>query len=505
MAMEANTFRQEFETKLDDRLKEAEKDVKDQLLAIEQQYLEAKKSLQEVMTHIGRDRQRVLGAAADGRLALNEVTGKMTTAHQRKFTAKKAAVDEELQKAHPTPVRKEYDSDIVSVTVGGVKFTTRRTTLCRVPGSVLELIFSGRCQGPELPDGSIFFDRDPKYFPLILSWLRDPENVAAIQEFPWTDSAFLHECRFYGLSPAMGFDAVTVFMCSGQFKRGQYLSSVERYSVFAGEWRRIAPLPSERKGCAGAATNGKVYVLGGVEPQMRDRASGHRYLNEVLMLDTETNKWKAVASMRGSRCWAAACAIKGKLYVAGGRMNPLPDNGIDRDTVGELYDPESDTWHLIASMHHSREGCAAATLLDKMYVAGGYKNGSYLNSVECYDPATNTWEKLPDMPTARSGCTCAAHDGHLYVIGGVGEQGQRLKTVERYNPSTKVWQSMVSMNFPRSYCSSVTLYGSLYVLGGWISKEKQTNSVERWDELSKRWVDAPAMTSSRAVSACASL
>lgn len=51
---------------------------------------------------------------------------------------------------------------VVKLDVGGFKFTTSRTTLCSVPGSHLEAMFSGRHSMEELQteDGSYFIDRD---------------------------------------------------------------------------------------------------------------------------------------------------------------------------------------------------------------------------------------------------------------------------------------------------------------------------------------------------------
>lgn len=48
---------------------------------------------------------------------------------------------------------------VVKLDVGGFKFTTSRVTLCRVVGSHLEAMFSGR-HSMEEEDGFYFIDRD---------------------------------------------------------------------------------------------------------------------------------------------------------------------------------------------------------------------------------------------------------------------------------------------------------------------------------------------------------
>jgi hypothetical protein len=49
--------------------------------------------------------------------------------------------------------------EIIDLNVGGMCFTTTRTTLCSVKGSMLEAMFSGRWQLPTDKKGRYFIDR----------------------------------------------------------------------------------------------------------------------------------------------------------------------------------------------------------------------------------------------------------------------------------------------------------------------------------------------------------
>ena len=64
--------------------------------------------------------------------------------------------------------------DIISLNVGGQKFTTTRSTLCQVEGSLLSTMFSGRWEDSlkRDQDGAVFFDFNPQYFGYILEYLR---------------------------------------------------------------------------------------------------------------------------------------------------------------------------------------------------------------------------------------------------------------------------------------------------------------------------------------------
>ena len=100
-----------------------------------------------------------------------------------------------LQTYRPMP------PSIVKLNVGGFKFTTSRSTLCRYPGTFLEVMFSGRHDYPaevDEEDGSYFIDRDGRHFHHVLNFLR----VGHVVSLPDADAArdeLAAEADFYGL------------------------------------------------------------------------------------------------------------------------------------------------------------------------------------------------------------------------------------------------------------------------------------------------------------------
>jgi hypothetical protein len=88
---------------------------------------------------------------------------------------------------------------IVKLKVGEHKFTTTRATLCRIPGTVLEAMFSGRHQ--ELhqdEEGHYFIDRDGKHFHHILNFLRH-ETIVTLPSDVTEKSELAFEADYYGL------------------------------------------------------------------------------------------------------------------------------------------------------------------------------------------------------------------------------------------------------------------------------------------------------------------
>ena len=87
--------------------------------------------------------------------------------------------------------RMEAVKDFIQLNVGGQKFTTTRSTLCQVEGSLLAAMFSGRWEDPveRDQDGVVFLDFNPEYFGWILDYLRakkisSPEDPAVLAEVP---------------------------------------------------------------------------------------------------------------------------------------------------------------------------------------------------------------------------------------------------------------------------------------------------------------------------------
>jgi hypothetical protein len=110
---------------------------------------------------------------------------------QEEFERKKAEEERRI----------ENPDEIIEVNVGGENFTTTRKTLCIFHRTRLYELFSGEWTGPRTKDGRIFLDRDPKYFALILSFLRNPK--AEIELAKKDIRNFQKEAEWFGLTEVM--------------------------------------------------------------------------------------------------------------------------------------------------------------------------------------------------------------------------------------------------------------------------------------------------------------
>ncbi|EGG21796.1 BTB/POZ domain-containing protein [Cavenderia fasciculata] len=84
---------------------------------------------------------------------------------------------------------------MIKLNVGGVLYYTSVSTLCTDPTSMFSLMFSGRFPIQREEDGSVFIDRDGRYFHYILNWLRNNSLPPIIDELE--KQYVLVEARFY--------------------------------------------------------------------------------------------------------------------------------------------------------------------------------------------------------------------------------------------------------------------------------------------------------------------
>lgn len=173
-------------------------------------------------------------------------------------------------------------------------------------------------------------------------------------------------------------------------------------------------------------------------------------------------------------------------------------------TVGELYDPKSNTWSTTGKMLTERHNYSAVLLQNGKVLAIGGSNNKPLNTAEIYDPITNTWSSAGTMSTVRVGFTSVSlQDGRLLVLGGYDSKNNDLTSAEVYDPRTNKWASTGNMSATRRGCSATLLpNGKVFVAGGYghdnHSMEGYSNtSTEIYNPDSNTWAPAEEMECER--------
>lgn len=183
----------------------------------------------------------------------------------------------------------------------------------------------------------------------------------------------------------------------------------------------------------------------------------------------------------------------GRVFVAGGFTEGT------NFASAEVFDPTTETFTPGGNMSVARTGHTATLLSNgKVLIAGGY-NGSYLASAELYDPATNSFTPVSAMTTARSGHVATLlPNGKVLLAGGVGVGWTFLGSAEVFDPATSTFTATGDMLAAReSHTATLLGNGKVLIAGGHRGRRPSItifSSVESYDPATGRFTAAGDMT-----------
>ena len=196
--------------------------------------------------------------------------------------------------------------------------------------------------------------------------------------------------------------------------------------------------------------------------------------------DPAFNVWSELNLYRDS---AKLVVLKGEIYA-------VEVCNFNTKTTIKKYNVKRCTWEtLISSCEGCRENACVIAAGSHLYLFGGNisHREKYVATAERFDTVENKWEEIVDMHEGRSDAFGVAAENKIFVAGGL-RNGKKLKTCEIYNISTNEWQLVAKLNVPRCYGSMVCLNGKLYVLGGENNRNQNERSVECFDPANEQWI-----------------
>ena len=268
-------------------------------------------------------------------------------------------------------------------------------------------------------------------------------------------------------------------------------------------WQELAPMPTARYGAAITVLDDFVFIMGGRSASGQVLDTGHYY-------EVSTNSWTPIAQLRRPRVNAAAAPFFGRILLIGGR----DDEGEVRNDVDD-YDPQLDDWEgFFDDLNYEREGPAAFTIDNEVYVFGGSDAaGTFRGDCE-YFSLSGEWEPytpwslsepraafgaVPDLtgvtvfggfsqfgpladaeryepgvggtpiaplPEARGALASAGDGTRVFAIGGRNAAGQVVSRVDVYVPSQNQWVTTTPLPQPREGAVAAVVGEWLYVFGG---------------------------------------
>ena len=265
----------------------------------------------------------------------------------------------------------------------------------------------------------------------------------------WQDAAPMPDPRGEVAAARVGDEIAVV----GGFERGDANSArVDAYSPARDTWRRLPDLPVSVDHAMAAATNGRLYVLGGYG-RLRVK------LRSAWAL-SPGGGWRALPALPAPRAAGGAAVVRGRLYVAGG-VGPV---GLARQTF--VLDIRRRRWSSLPGPT-PREHLAVTAAGGRLYALAGRTAGFDTNrtTFESLAPPARRWRRLPPIPGARGGTGAAVAGGTIVSVGGEAPQGT-IATVYGFDLSRRRWRRLPDLPTPRHGLGVVAAAGRVYAIAG---------------------------------------
>ncbi|GGP85898.1 Kelch repeat-containing protein [Saccharothrix coeruleofusca] len=246
---------------------------------------------------------------------------------------------------------------------------------------------------------------------------------------------------------------------------------VEVYDTRRDRWSEAAPLPVPMNHPNVAAVGGRIYVLGALSG-----GNSWQAMRDSYVYDPRADRWTRLAPMpAGTERGSAAMGVRGtKIYLAGGMRTLTPGPGGLQDTVDTVssYDVVTGRWETLPSLPQARDHVGGAVVGNTFYVLGGRDRGqvNVRDTVYAFDFGTGRWTERAPMPTARGGIAAAAVGTKIYTFGGEGNPAEGSHSVfaenEVYDTARDSWQRLAPMAVPRHGTAAVAVGGTIHIPGG---------------------------------------
>ncbi|PIP84174.1 MAG: hypothetical protein CO113_02600, partial [Elusimicrobia bacterium CG_4_9_14_3_um_filter_62_55] len=218
-------------------------------------------------------------------------------------------------------------------------------------------------------------------------------------------------------------------------------------------------------------SDGRLLVAGG------NNGTDVVAVSEVF--DPIADEWSNTNPMRLPRSHHSATLLPNATVLVAGGFTTAVSTGATKQA--EIFYPDSRTWVETAPMSSSRSFHSAIVLPDgNVLVAGGFADGTYLDTAEIYFSTMHAWVPIAPMDTERAQHTVSLlQDGRVLVSGGVNVGGvlgtgtaasasPGVVGSEIYDPTTGAWSRVtVGMVSARhSHTATVLNDGRVLMAGG---------------------------------------
>lgn len=281
----------------------------------------------------------------------------------------------------------------------------------------------------------------------------------------------------------------------------------ERYALdpHAGVWLHGPNLPSPRQAAAAAVLGGRIYVIGGFGPDISatdttyvlEPAAGTNLAPSLEQPPAPTlpvGTWSLARPIPEVIDHAAAAALDGYIYVAGGNVEKLVTNKFWR------YDPSDDSWASLPPLPIPRYAPSMQAIDGKLYLIGGTaSHGNDELSIEVYDPGPASWSLIRNaLPVEREASATAVFLDRIALVGGRDREERNQSSCDLYDPEHNSWSACSNLHLARSALGLAAMDDRLFAIGGVnLLTDLTTQTTEISGAAGRGWMDGHWMPSPR--------
>ena len=238
-----------------------------------------------------------------------------------------------------------------------------------------------------------------------------------------------------------------IYVSNGYLETGGMANYIEKYNITDNKWSVLNATLSPKKFANSETYGHKIYIFNGW---------GNSHLEIV---DLETQKVTKGAVNRSYTGNAGSAIHNGKIYVFGGSgLNGAATTVFSNRF--QYYDIASDTWHPLPDMPTAREA-KGKIVNDKLYVIGGF-NGTSSRLINVFDLNSNRWTNQYTMPAGISGHSLAVSGDKIFIAGGYNNQ----TFLAYFDTTTHKVHQLTSNMIPRRHAAAEVYNDKLYIIGG---------------------------------------
>lgn len=216
-----------------------------------------------------------------------------------------------------------------------------------------------------------------------------------------------------------------------------------------------------------------------------------------MVTTTVGSVWAALPAMTTGVSRPAGAAVDGKFYVIGGEST-----GGTRYGYAQVYDPATNLWTTLpATMPSPASNLTAAEMGTDIYVPGGYTGTVTLDTLQILDATVGTWSTVATdpMPAARYGAACEFLGGILFVFGGY-DGTAYTDTVYAYDPAAPAgarWTTRAPIPAIGGYGDAIAVGNLIYLVGMRDGVTTDPATVYAYDPVSDTWTPYPSLAVGR--------